>query len=306
MKKLLFILVLFLFCGCTNYNDINSLAIINEIAIDYNNKYDIYVKVLSSNQQSEDKIYLESCTTLDECFSTLNNKLTKKLYLAHLDLLVLSDNLKENNYKDIISFFLEEESSRNTFKTIIVNKINEGFLKISSQDIENLLDLSITTNGLANSKTFDNIIKDILNYRLSYIPYINVDSEEIEGLKSIYEENKVLDKDSSIAVNFIFNLIDEITLLIDDKSYKLEDCNTTNIIDKNKITIKISCSFKGSNDDKNIINNYLNKIVTNHLNDNSNNYFYYLQDKYGKDGQLIIEKDINISLIKESSGDYFV
>lgn len=305
MKKIIIFIAVFFLLGCSNYyTDINNLAIINEIAIDYDSDYKVYVKVLKSDKESE--IFIENGKTLDDCFSSLNNKLTKKLYLAHLDLLVLSDNLDKENYKDIIEFFLSLESSRNTFDTIITNKIAEDFLKIDSKEIQNLLDLSINSNGLAKNKSFDGIIKDILNYRLSYIPYIDSEHKEVLGLKSIFEENKLLDKDSSITVNFSYNLIDNITLLIDDKSYKLESCSSTNLIDENKITLKVSCNYKGSSEDKEIIKTYLSDAFYKHIKENSNNYFFYLQDKYGKKGHLELLYDLDISLMKESSGDYFV
>lgn len=307
MKKIILTILIFIFLtGCTNnYNDINNLAIINEIAIDYNNSYEIYIKVLSTNQKNEDKIYKETGKSLNECFSSLNNKLTKKLYLAHLDLLILSNNLEKKQYKEIIEFFLNQETSRNNFNTVVVNKINKKFLTINSYDIENLLNLSIKTNGIAKVKTFDNLIKDILNYNLSYIPYINTDNNEIEGLKVIYDDNKILNINDSISVNFIFNLIDNITLLIDNNAYKIEQCNTINIIDENTLNIKVSCIYEGTKKDKEKIENYLNNIINNFIKNNNKNYFYYLENKFNLNNSKI-KSTTEISLMKESSGDYFV
>ena len=87
MKKIILFLIIIILTGCTYYEDINNLAIIEEIAIDYDNSYKLYTKVLSNNKEKDDKIYLEECNKLNECFNNLNTKLTKKLYLTHLDLL---------------------------------------------------------------------------------------------------------------------------------------------------------------------------------------------------------------------------
>ena len=74
-----------------------------------------------------------------------------------------------------------------------------------------MLDLSINTTGLSKIITLDNIVKDILNYKLSYIPFLEIkDHLEIKGYKTIYDENKILSSKESISINFIKNNINNI------------------------------------------------------------------------------------------------
>lgn len=301
MKKIILLLIVLLTTSCTN-NDINNLAIINEIAIDYNGIYKVYMKVLESDEKYE--IYKEEGTTIDECFSNLNNKINKKIYLTHLEVLALSNTLSEKNYSEIFNFFMKQESSRNSFDTIIVDKIDKNLFDFETKDIENLLRLSITTTGLVNQKTLDEIIKDILNFNISYIPYIDLTTKEVKGYKSIYEVNKLMTKEESIAINFIFNKIDSIALLIDNKNYKLENCNTINDVKDNTIKINISCNMEGEEKNKEIVKDYLEEITNDYINNNNKNYFNYLGNKFNVKNYKI-KPSIKIELIKTDTGDYF-
>lgn len=301
MKKIILIIILLLTTSCSQ-NDINNLAIINEIAVDYNGIYKIYMKVLESDNNYE--IYKEEGTTIDECFSNLNNKINKKIYLTHLEVLALSNKLSEKNYSEIFNFFMNQQSSRNSFNTIIVDKIDKDLFDFDTKDIESLLNLSISTTGLVDEKTLDDIIKDILNFNISYIPYIDLESKEVKGYKSIYEVNKIMTKEESIAINFIFNNIKSITLLINNKNYKLENCNTINEVKNNTININISCSSQGNEENEKIVKNYLQKILNDYIDNNSKNYFNYLGNKFNINNYKI-KPSIKIEMIETDTGDYF-
>ena len=293
MKKLL-IFILIIFTGCTNIKDINNLAIVNEIAIDYKDNYIVNIKILNN----ENEIITLKCRSLDQCFNNLSSKISKEIYLTHLDLLVLSNSIEEKQLKKIINFFLKEDTSRNSFEVIVVNKIDKILLNYSTTDIKNMINISINSNGIVKNKTFDDFIKEILNYKVSYIPYLN--DLEIKGYKIVYKDNKILSKDESIITNFIFNYIKSITLLIDNKAYKLEDCETTYEVNNN-LTIKIKCNTNSKN--KKVIHNYLNNLLNNYLN-TSSYYLDYLRDKYSISRKKIKTKII-INKIKTDKGDHF-
>ncbi len=182
MKKIILIICLFFCISCSSFNDINNLAIANEIAIDYSDEYKIYLKVLSSN---EHEIYTENCKILDDCFSSINDKLTKKMYLSHLDLLIFSSNLEDTQYDEIFAYFLNNNSTRNTFTVAIVDKITDEFIEIDSKDIKNLIDL----NKQIKNKTLDMIFKERIESNISYIPYIDTEEIKIIGYKSIGDNN---------------------------------------------------------------------------------------------------------------------
>ena len=137
IKKIIFLFLLILLTGCTPYSDINNLAIINKIAIEKDNNYKIHIEILNS-LDNNNIISIEG-ETLEECMNNLNNKLQKRVYLTHLETLIITDSLKKENYKEIINYFLNNETSRNSFFVIATDKINDKILNIKSEDLENLI-----------------------------------------------------------------------------------------------------------------------------------------------------------------------
>ncbi|MBR1385662.1 MAG: hypothetical protein IJ568_02405 [Bacilli bacterium] len=304
IKKIIFLFLLILLTGCTPYSDINNLAIINKIAIEKDNNYKIHIEILNS-LDNNNIISIEG-ETLEECMNNLNNKLQKRVYLTHLETLIITDSLKKENYKEIINYFLNNETSRNSFFVIATDKINDKILNIKSEDLENLIKISIETNGLVDKKTMDDVIKDILNYSNSNIPFINSNTLEIEGYKTIYESNKKLTKEDSIAFNFFQNKIKNINLLINNKSYKLENCNTTFKVKNNDIYFNTVCNYENNTTDLNIITEYLTNILNNYVLKNDNNYFYYLRNKYKKTNKKIsVYTKIKIKEIERKKRDQF-
>lgn len=310
MKKIIILLVTLLFTGCNAYNDINNIAVVSSIGIDYqDNNYKVYIKVLSSNQESKSDLYESSCSNLNECFDDINNKLMKRLYLTHLDLLILGNNFSKEHYDHIFNFFLLQKTSRNAFSTIIIKDMDKKIFDYDTKDINNMLDLSINTTGLTQSVSLDNIVKDILNYELSYIPYLEInDHLEIKGYKTIYKENKILSDSESISINFIKNNINNVSLIINQDIYRLESCNTlTNVRDK-QLNININCKYKGKNfEATDVIKDYLNNSINNFINNNNDNYFKYIYYKF--EGKKIdkINHNLNIDIkyTEDSGGEIF-
>lgn len=298
MKRILIITIAMLLSGCIN-NDINNLALINEIIIDYNDNYKIYVNLIPENKNQ--KTIIEEGKTIEECFSKLSQTLSKKIYLTHLEILGLTDNIKKQNIKDIINYFLKQETSRNNFNTIIINKITNELFDIKPKDIENMLKNSINTNGIVKEKKFDDIIKDILNYKLSYIPFFNIENKKFIGYKSVYEEENLLSKDQSIAINFILNNIRDITLLINEKDYKLEKCYTTTNNKNNKLLFNIKCNTSESNTQ--IIKDYLNNEINSFIKENNNSYFEHIKNKLGIKENSNIDFKINMIKTNIDPGD---
>lgn len=304
IKIILLLFISTIISGCTPYSDINNLAIINKIAIENNNKYKIYMNILDS-ENNENIISIDG-ETIEQCMNNINNKLQKRVYLTHLETLIIDDSLKKENYKEIINYFLNNESARNSFIVIATNKINENILNIKSEDLENLIKISIETNGLVNKKTMDDVIKEILNYKNSNIPYINSNSLEIEGYKIIYDNDKKLTKEESIALNFLQNKINNIDLLINNKSYKLDHCNTTFKIKNKDIYYNINCNYENNSTDLNTITEYLTTILNNYVKNNNSDYFNYLRNKYKNTNEnASVYTDIKINKIGRKKSDQF-
>jgi len=299
MKKYILLFFVFFITGCSKY-DINNLAIVNEIGISYDKSYNVFLKTL--NNSDETIIYSEGGKTIDECFFKLNNNIDKKIYLTHLELLILDENLEKEQFKEIFNFFLDQESSRNTFSTIITDRIDKKVLEESSSDILNKLKLSIDTVGIVRDITLDNIIKNIFDFGISYVPFYK--DGEFKSYYEIYDIKKKLRKDDSIIINFLENNIKSITLLINNNSFKLSNCSTLFNINDNSLLYNIKCEYEGSFS-KTIIENYINEAFNKYINDNDIKYFNYLAFKYNIKKLDNINLTVNILSSKTNTGDYF-
>lgn len=298
MKKIIFLLVsvLFLTTGCISYTELNDIGIVNAIGIDkINNKYEITINMLipEGDNIEQTKQFKTSSTNLDEAINNLYSKSLRKIYLSHVDLLLLSDNLEKNDYDDIINLFFNRNDSRNTFSTVIVKDYNtKNIFKTKPDNINSLIKVNSEENGLVKIKQFDEIVKDILEKDISYVPIIELKEEpNILGYKSIYSNNKILSNKESLAYNFITNNINQATIISkkENINFKINSSITNIKVKENNINIDINSNItilsndtniKNQKEIKNIYEKELKDIINNYIENNELSYFYNLVKKY--------------------------
>ena len=82
MKKIFLIIIILLTTSCYDYKQPNEISIVNGIAIDYNDKYEITYEIIDTNKKDETYI-------IDGCALTLKSALFEsefkslKMYLYH-------------------------------------------------------------------------------------------------------------------------------------------------------------------------------------------------------------------------------
>ena len=185
MKKILLILILII-TGCSKYTDLKDLTIIKSIGIEYNDNYTIYAQIYDEIKKDADpktKVINVSGKTLKESFNNLKNKVNKKIFLSHIDLLILDTNLDKNKYKDIIDYFIKDNELRNDFLTISSNDINNLLNKTKYNEIEDY----IKTNNNVKKISFDEIINYFLENKpiiLTTIDYRNNILESVNNEKN--------------------------------------------------------------------------------------------------------------------------
>ena len=110
MKKIVIItiLVLSLFIiRIPKYVELNNLAIIRTIGIDYdNNTYRLYLKEIVPYKSDEGisykyKYYESSSSSLKNAFKLIENKTTKKIYLNKVDLIIIDKKKKKTILKKL-------------------------------------------------------------------------------------------------------------------------------------------------------------------------------------------------------------
>lgn len=293
MKKFILIFILLLFItGCVSYSDLNELGIIDMIVIDkINNEYVVSINMLlpTENDLENKKNYMSKNSSLNECINQLYLSTTKKISFSHLELLILTPNLEKNDYDEIINLFLNRVDSRNTFNTVIIDNTDK-ILNYKSKDINDLININNEHEGTVSIKQFDQIIKDILEFDISYIPKIKIEDEIIiEGYQSVYYQNKLLSQEESIGYNLITNKITKLLFTVDEIGFITEQALTNIKVNNNKITININTTYQITNNDSNTNNDNeiekkykeeIKKYIMCYLNNNPHNYFYNLIKKH--------------------------
>lgn len=320
IKLILLLLIISLTTGCVSYTELNELGIIDMILIDKDN--DNYVVTINMITPTKDNLeakntYQASGENLDKCLNILYLKTTKKISFSHLELMALSPNLEQNDYDEIINLFFNRVDSRNSFSTVIIDNSVKLF-EYKSKDINDLININGEESGIVFIKQFDEIVKDILETNISYIPYISIDDElTIKGYQSIYEKSRLLSKEESIGYNFITNNITQAVLISNNIGFKLNRSNTMIKVNENKIKIDINNTYQivtnnsaitDNSKIKDIYNEEINKYIDAYVNNNSHKYFYNLIRKFdyeyyknNKDIKLEFIININSSLIKNSN-----
>jgi len=315
IKFILLFIVLIYTTGCVSYTELNELGIIDMILIDkINDQYIVTINMLTPKDNDLEKkiTYQSSGANLDECLNDLYLSTTKKIYFSNLELMALTTNIQQNDYKEIINLFLNRVDSRNTFSTIIIDN-KEKLFEYKSKDINDLININSEENGIVTIKQFDEIIKDILEINISYVPKIKLNEKiTIEGYQSIYSQNKALTTKESIGYNFATNNINQAVFISNDIGYKITNSKTKTKVKNNKITLTISLDYQIVTNNSNIKNlqeiekiciNEIKNFINEYLNKNNHNYFYNLIKKYdykyyNNNNNINLDFEINISANK--------
>ena len=311
MKKIIIIILIFLLTGCYDYKELNDLAIITGISITKeNNTYILTSEIITiDNQNKESKIYTGKGTTIYEAFNQINKDLSKKIYIDHLNILILDETITKNNLSNILDFFGRNSNSKET-TYILISKNIELLTNpnISSQIILENLKENNKYLGISNLVTLNDLIDNYLNPNKEItIPSIEIINNQIKlSTLAIFKNNKFLtyiSEEDSIIYNLLNNNINNTPMKIDynNNQYIITEIYNTNTIIKpkrNKLNIYIKgnasikeiyykCNLNNPKTLKKIENNLNNKLtkrITTSINNikKYNTNIYNFKDIYYK------------------------
>ena len=132
MKKIiiLFILILSL-TGCKDYVEINDLAILTGIVIDYkDNMYEVTAQLIVNDKDSNIEVFKTKSNSINEAIAELSKLSNKEIFISHLKVLIVTDTvIKENiDFKDY--FLRSSKSKMNFYVYVINNEISEKVLNV--------------------------------------------------------------------------------------------------------------------------------------------------------------------------------
>ena len=99
MKKILILILLFMLTGCSSYIELNDLAIINTLGLEkVNDNYKLYASIVNIKDEEalepEIETYEIEGNSLNQIVDNLSLTLNKKIYMSHLNLLIINDTIK--------------------------------------------------------------------------------------------------------------------------------------------------------------------------------------------------------------------
>lgn len=284
MKKILLLCLLcFIVTGCSNYRELNELGITSAIGIEKKeDKFNLTIQVLDTNQSGDSKdntpkfvIYNTEGNTIQEALRNIVNESSKRLYINHMQILLIDEKLANNGIEDVIDFFLRDPESRKQFLVLISkNDIKEVLStetlleQINGKSIKERTKTNLKYLGSVSAITCGEMIADYINPNkeivLPSIELIEYESKEEESSSgeektdivpkkrlflsnnAVFKGSKLityLDSTDSIYYNLIEGNIND-TIITDEKdgkytSIEIIDTKVDTKVKENNIDIKI-------------------------------------------------------------------
>lgn len=280
MKKLLIIPLILLLSGCYNYRELNELAITTGIAIDKEENYKVTIMIANSKKEGSNgsispqaTVYEGNGDTIYEAFKDTSLAISKQIYLSHIDVLVLSEEIAKNNLNDVIDFLFRYSQTRNNFQLVLAKDKKAGdILKITtpletfpSQNLAKNLEITDKLQGFTYTVDFTEFVKILTTEGVNpVLPSVTIIGDTIEGNKNenieqnepqtylkldmlgIFKDNKFVtyaDGDESKGINIINNKVYILGVIIDynDKKVVTEitEMKTDFEVKNNKVIINI-------------------------------------------------------------------
>lgn len=251
MIKKIFVLVsiLLLTTSCNSYTELSDLGITSMLGLDYQNEeFIVYTTIIADRDNEENKekykTYHATGKTLEEAFENIYIQNSKKIYLSHMNLLVITEDLINNQLTTMIKHFLSNNEYRNNFQIVTIkSKLEELFYQeITAEEINKLITINMEESGTTRSIDFETFLKDILIDHNTVLPTIKLENSVfIEGF-TLIKNNQIYDflsNEDAILYNYLTNEIKKTTFQ-GITVYENETIITTK---KNNIEISITSTI---------------------------------------------------------------
>lgn len=225
-KKLLLLLFLpFLITGCFDYNELNDLAIVSGVAIDYEDEeYTVTFEIISTKKEGETSGATSTYNvtakgkTITEAFANNGNNMDKIPYYDHIEIVLISEDIAKNHLKEVSEYLIRSSKFRNEFYMAIASNCSAKDListtskekPIASTFLVDLLEHNNSTDSAAYYTPFTEILNSILtNGEDAIISAFTLKDEEIVldgmGIFKDYELQDIFDTKEASIMNLLNN-----------------------------------------------------------------------------------------------------
>ncbi len=321
MRKYVIALLVFviIFNGFSSIKELTDLAIVKAMGIDLteDGKYHISAIVIdtSDSENTNSGIVYEAIgDSVHDAARNIVGISPKKLYLAHMETLVISEEVAKTQTENVLDFFIRDNEGSNAFYLFIANgaKSSEIIDIINTEKIDMVSFLQATEKyrGIANLKNLNEIIKTILkdgNEICANSISIKDEKIVINDMAYFRDWNMAgyLTSQESVLYNILINEISNIILSVDqgdnlivaevmDSKSKISIENEDTI----NIEIKIKANLSETSKDIKITNSEKLEEIENNFEEKINNemlvFYNKIKNEYNSDilgfGNLLYRK----------------
>jgi spore germination protein KC len=277
MKKIIILLICLLLCGCYNYHEIDDLAIIYSLGIDYHdNNYIVYIEYNTNSKEKENEsfFYKGEDLSLNKAIDNAALKINKTLYFSDLSTLILSKNIINNKLDSVIDFITRDNNFAFNFNVLLSDDIN-ALEKIAKDNKfilgKNLKELLNANNNIINTKYGDFLEIYLNKFYNIILPLASIkDNEIIVDKACLYKDKKIiytLNNEEIQIYNLLTNINYEYLFLVNyqNKQIVFRVLNSKGKIKYKKNNITLTLSITGAFDEMENVNindkKELNKII---------------------------------------------
>lgn len=274
IKKILILLVfIFLSSGCYDYTELNNMAIVSGISVDYKDDlFEVCFEILNTTNKEENpdsnKVYLTfgKGENLYEAFSDASLEIAKLPYMAHLKTLIISEEVAKYHVEEIIDYLLRDNHIRNIFYLTIAKDVSAYEIishtnsnnPVVSSAIQKLIDSDLFTNNIKSTLNFEEFTVNIIDKRKdTYATTIELKDDTLKlgplAIFKDYEMKTILSEEESATFNVINGDSEEIHFNVNcpndenkniilttfNKPKSEIEINNENVLIKSEVEVKV-------------------------------------------------------------------
>jgi len=226
MKKLIFLLIIpFILSGCYDYNELNDIAIVSGVAIDYiDDKYNVTFEIISTKKTGDTSgstssyTVTSSANTISEAFLKAGNSMDKVAYYDHIEIVVISEYVAKEKLSEVSEYLIRSSKLRNEFYMAIAKDTTAKNLlsttnkekPIASEFMISLLEHSDDADSAGYYAPFTEILSSILtNGEDALISAFTVKDDKIildgMGIFNDYKLQTIIDNELASVTNLLNN-----------------------------------------------------------------------------------------------------
>ena len=284
MKKILLLFILLLCCSCSDYQEVNELAIVSAMAIDYvDDNFIVTYEIIDTNKEEDvSYTYTSSGINLAEAMDNITRLSPNKISLNHLEIVIISQNLANHGLNLISNYLMNNNQITTNFYLVMTCDNPKDILKYNNLNNSKRIKDILKENKIDIHKQFDYLISYLLdNSKSIAIPVINPKDDIIFDTYAIFKEDKL---------SLLLNEEEFILFKIIDNNYINQVININDVyinINDSKVNIKLK-------DNKYIINLDIKANVLQNINYDEENISNLLKNKFNNLIYKCLSNDLDI------------